>query len=116
MNIKSITISICALLITIFIFSACSFSTVETTWKFTNNAYDIDYIEVKPIGSTDDSSFILEYGDSHYVTWKVDNSKRPKRGDFTFIEHTNKQNVDGAYYTDYESLEEIVFYTRYKNQ
>ena len=115
MNMKSRIISICTLLATIFLFSACSLWPIKTTWRFTNSAAGVDYIVVTPSGSADDSSFTLKYGDSHYVTWTVERNKKPKRGDFNYTAYTTKDNVDGAYYTDYESLEEVVFYTRYKN-
>lgn len=119
MKFKSRAVSICILTFFIFLFSTCSTQTAgnseEITWKFINKASGIDYIVVTPTDATDNSSFTLKYGDSHYVTWIKSPDTKPKRGDFNYHSYSVKQYVDGAYYDDYEALEETVFYTRFKN-
>ena len=116
MKFKSRAVLICITMFFIFCLSTCDFTpTEEITWKFSNKASGIDYIVVTPSGSTDDSSFTLKYGDSHYVTWKENINKRPKRGNFNYHSYSKKEYVDGAYYEDYDALEETVFYTRFKD-
>ena len=98
-------------------FSSCKQQVTEysCTWKFKNSAAGIDYIIVTPIGSTDDTPFTLEYGDSHYVTWKSTSDNKIKRGEYKSKAVWTSTYVSGFYSEQYDALEEIVFYTRFKN-
>ena len=104
------------ILFTLFLFSCKQQPTVYSrTWKFKNSAAGVDYIVITPSGSTDDTPFTLEYGDYHYVTWESTSDNKIKRGSYNSTAYWTNSYVDGVYKEEYDALEEIVFYTRFKN-
>lgn len=100
------------LLVLAFLFVSCDPNAgTSSTWKFTNSASGLDYIEVTIDNGGSPSSFTLYYGQSQSVTWEDEGNDY--FGGAHYTGHWSKSYVKGFHSTKYESLKEIVFYGDY---
>lgn len=77
----------------------------KSTWTLENSAAGVSRIEVTPKGDADCDTFTLYYGQSKKVTWKNDGE------DYYNFSWTTYGG--SSYYTKYDALRKIVFYTKY---
>lgn len=77
----------------------------ESTWTLVHSAAGISRIDVTPKGDADCDTFTLYYGQSKKVTWKNDGE------DYYNFSWTTYGG--SSYYTKYDALRKIVFYTKY---